>query len=286
MRDFPALLDRFHAAWRPKRIECKGVEWEYFEGGGAHEAIVFLHGGMGTGESYFEYLLAMERSYRVLAPGLPATLFQLSDVVEGLAALLDAKHIAAAHLFGHSQGGCVAQAFARKFPSRTKTVTISNCALPSEAHARKVEKSLKLVGLAPEGLVRPMVCRRVAKILKTDAPEFSDYEREFWQRFMAGEMGNGGFKARALSSARIQLDYHRNTHFTERDLEGWPGRVLIFDSDGDTLITEAERVEQRALYPGAKVHTFQGAGHLDILTRCPDYIRVLTEFLGKSTLAA
>jgi pimeloyl-ACP methyl ester carboxylesterase len=285
MRDFPALLDRFRAAWHPKRIECKGVEWEYFDNGGRQEAIVLLHGGMGTGESYFEYLLAMERSYRVLAPAVPVTLFQLSDVVDGLAALLDARHIAAAHFFGHSQGGCVAQAFARKFPARAKTVTLSNCGLPSETHARKVENGLKLIGLAPEGLVRPMVCRRVAKILKTDAPEFSDFEREFWERFLAGEMGNGGFKARALSSARIQLDYHRNTPFTQGDLDGWPGRVLIFDSDGDTLITETERLEQRALYPGAKVHTFTGAGHLDILTRCPDYIRVLTEFLGKSAHA-
>ena len=105
MRD---QLLQFRASHPAKTIQLDGAEWSYHLLGRGNECIVFLHGGMGDGESYFEYLPALEGDSRLLAPTIPATIYTVSGVVNGIAGILDAESIGSVHLFGHSQGGFLA----------------------------------------------------------------------------------------------------------------------------------------------------------------------------------
>lgn len=273
LRDFSALLERFRATHRQMRLSHNGHEWRYLTSGSG-EPVILLEGGMGNGESYFEYILGLEEEFRVVAPGVPASVHKLDAVLDGLAAILDAESIPAIHLFGHSQGGFVAHAFARKYHSRTKNLILSSTALPGESHARKVEWQLRLLPVFPEWLVRKALPRQLEKLMKANAPEFSADDRAFWTSYIV--KGTRSLKASALSSAGIQLDYHRNWSFQG----AWTGRTLIFHSEGDTLITSQEFADLRVVFPAAETHIFRGTGHLTLLAHCPEYVEAIKRFIA------
>jgi hypothetical protein len=69
MRNFPALLERFRSTHDQLTVSQGVHDWRYFASG-AGEPLGLLEGGMGNGESYFEYVLALEDRFRVIAPGI------------------------------------------------------------------------------------------------------------------------------------------------------------------------------------------------------------------------
>ncbi len=69
--------------------------------------------------------------------------YGLDAYVDDLAALLDDRGIAASHLAGHSLGGVIAQAFALRYPERTKSAI-----LVSTAACRTADEREAILGLA------------------------------------------------------------------------------------------------------------------------------------------
>jgi hypothetical protein len=74
-----------------------------------------------------------------------------------------------------------------------------------------------------------------------------------------------GAQDRAALAARFQAlaDYDRRCHFTPGDLNAWPGRVAIIEAAHDGLLSAADRVALRALYPRAAVHSLSDDRHVD-----------------------
>ena len=77
---------------------------------------------------------------------------------------------------------------------------------------------------------------------------------------------------------RLGIDLVRSFRFTPEDLDSWPGRILILESDQD-LFTPERRAELRRCYPQASVHTFHGAGHTPWMSHREEYLCVINEFL-------
>ena len=118
--------------------------------------------------------------------------YGLDAYVDDLAALMNARGIDACHLAGHSLGGVIAQAFALRFPGRTKSTI-----LVSTAACRTAEEREAILGLARtverEGaafiMERAMerwftpafrqahpevIARRKARVLETDPESFAN----------------------------------------------------------------------------------------------------------------
>ena len=94
--------------------------------------LVLLH-GVGTDHRAFRpQLIRLARHYRVLAwdmPGYgcsqPIEPMDWQSLADALARLLDREGIASAHILGHSIGGMVAQVFAVRHASRTRSLILS-----------------------------------------------------------------------------------------------------------------------------------------------------------------
>lgn len=101
---------------------------------GEGEAIVFLHSGLQTGLTDFEYQRNyFKEQFRVIVPDLRghgnSVSTDLSDIfernAEDLAETLEQLGIGAAHIVGASFGALVGIVFAKRFPSKVKSLVIS-----------------------------------------------------------------------------------------------------------------------------------------------------------------
>lgn len=64
-------LAQFRATHPQKQLVIEGGTWWYLAGGQGEKAMVFLPGGLGLGEAWFQIITAFEQEYRTIAPTYP-----------------------------------------------------------------------------------------------------------------------------------------------------------------------------------------------------------------------
>jgi pimeloyl-ACP methyl ester carboxylesterase len=255
-------LERFRRTRTARVLAVNGVDWPYFDSGGDGPIHLLLHGGLGDGESYFPMFEPLAATGRVVAPSIPEAVQGTTAAARGVASLLDAIGAPRVHVFGHSQGGYLAQVLVRAIPEKVASLALSATCLPSARRAETIANQLRLVGLTPGFLLRAGALAQLRRIASVDLKTLSPAEREFWMGYLTDGVRAPGLKSRAVASARLQLDYHRNARFDPGDLAHWQGRTLVLTYGLDPII---EPQEGRALiehYPGASHRAFADEGHI------------------------
>jgi 3-oxoadipate enol-lactonase len=127
---------------------------------------VFMIHGIGASRySWDGVVAALKQKYRCIAYDLrghgkspvPPPPYTLDDLVEDLEALRAELGIAKAHFMGHSLGGMIGPAYARRFPER-----VLSLGLLSTAAGRTADDSAKV-----KGVVAAMRQRGIAPVLET-----------------------------------------------------------------------------------------------------------------------
>ncbi len=266
-----ALLAEFRANHSVAQCRHASETWRYRRVGGGTEPVIWLTGALGVGEFAFAQILALGDGFRVLALDYPPvrTLDRLAD---GLVAILDAEGLGAAHVVSGSFGGMVAQHLVRRHPERVRSLVLSHTAAPEPARARVavVRAVVGTLGLWPEWLIRELFRRRLRGSFAVADP--------FWLRYFDSAVA-GLSKADLLSRVRLAAEFAGQTGYRSRDLDRWPGRILILDADDDPLMPTATRAALRALYPQAEVHAFSGTGHSAAIMHPEGYGQVIRRFL-------
>jgi hypothetical protein len=65
--------------------------------------------------------------------------------------------------------------------------------------------------MLPEYALRAAVIIQLRRIASVDLKTLSPDDREFWRRYLIDGVRARGLKECATASARLQLDYHRNS---------------------------------------------------------------------------
>jgi pimeloyl-ACP methyl ester carboxylesterase len=255
-------LARFRRTRIGQALQVDGVDWRYFDSGGDGPVHLLLHGGLGDGESCFSIFEPLTAAGRVVAPSIPDAVQTVSAVAKGLTSILERIGAAPVHVFGHSQGGYIAQVLVRAVPDRVASIALSATCLPSEDRARTIERQLRLVGVLPECLLRAGAIAQLRRIAAVDLETLAADDRAFWLGYLVDGVRTRGLKRRALASARLQLDYHRNAGFTPGDMARWRGRALIITCALDPIMTPDEGRALISQYPNAAHQAFPAQGHL------------------------
>jgi pimeloyl-ACP methyl ester carboxylesterase len=154
---------------------------------GEGEPLFVIH-GIGASRASFAGLVPhLKRDFRVIsydlrghgASPMPKPPYTLDDLVEDLEALRRELHIERAHFAGHSLGGMIGPAYARKYPQHVKTLGLwSTAAFRTEDDSAKVK-----------GVVAAMRAKGIPQVLEAlkdrwFTPEFAARRPEVIERRM------------------------------------------------------------------------------------------------------
>jgi pimeloyl-ACP methyl ester carboxylesterase len=261
-----------------KKLNVRGVEWEYETAGRGREALLLFHGAVGGAETMRGLAESFADEFRVIAPTV-ADVSTLAEVCDAASAILDREHVARAHVFGGSFGGLLAQAFLRRRPAQVETLTLLSTGAPDRRTGSRTARMSKLVRLLPFPLTRALLKLELSRNLNTPTPpEAAERVAEFRRRL--DEYFDRRLTKRTLiTRVALSVDFNLRETYAPDDTSAWPGRVLIIESDNDPMIPAAERRRLRDTYPRAMVCTFAGAGHMITLLRPDALTEVVKAFI-------
>ncbi|MBC7813817.1 MAG: alpha/beta hydrolase [Burkholderiales bacterium] len=272
------VLLKFKDIHPERSINVGSATWHYLASGRGPKALLILVGGSRMAETAFKLISAFENEYRVIVPSYPDVM-QLSQIEEGVAAILDAEGVQSVSVLGASFGGMVAQAFVRRYPQRVEKLILSNTAgiLPAE-YVDKLEKGLKLIGWLPLWLLRSKLRRQILRHAET----FPRAEKSFWEGVLSSIVDHMT-KDSLRSQFATMLDVHERG-FKAQDLAGWQGSILVLESGNDLAFPEVMRQSMHNLYLQAQFVNFPNGGHIPMVTEWEAYNRVIHEFLAEPEL--
>lgn len=243
---------------------------------GAGVPLLFVHGFPLSRGAWEPQRAAFRTAYRVLTPDLrgfgeseatpgPVTMDRFAEDLHALCEKLETGPVV---LAGHSMGGYVALAFARRFPGMLRGLVLVGTRAGTdtpEAAAGRRATAERVMREGPDG-----VCDAMAP--KMLAPGNGDpVMRDAVRRLMAGAKAEG--MAGALLGMAARPD-------ATPQLAGIRVPTLVVTGTEDVLIVPAESERMAAAIPGARLALIPDAGHLVAFERPEAFNRVLGEWLA------
>lgn len=276
--DLDAQLSSFRAAHQPRRRTFAGAGWSYFVGGCGPDTLLLLPGAPGIAEMAFAYIAAFEQDYRVIAPSYPAEVGTLDQLLAGLTCLLEAEMDGPFHLIGASYSGMVAQYLLHLHPGRVNSLLIGDTGVPRRDRALAMRGAIAAISLLPRLGLHATLALALTYVLAGHTSA-----HRFWQRYLKGVVA-GLTVPEFTNRVRVMIDMDRHGPTLHPPVL-WHGPTLLMETAEDPLFSAAERAALRTRYPHAEVHTFYTKGHITALTRAPEYILVMQDFLARHARA-
>lgn len=238
-------LEKFRAAHRPRSLVVDGLRWDYRILGHGETCALILPGIHGKGELSFRLAEVLQDNYRIILPSYPPAR-RMSQLADGIIAILNAENIQTAHVFGSSYGGMVAQRLARQYPGRVGRLILSATTAPNNEPLRRARMLARFaIFLLAEGL-KATVRRRGRS------------ERQGCLAASAGELLSAFNAPTLMCRLLAAAEFLRQPP----DHAGPPSdNVLILLGERDPMFTLAERRALSSQYPQAVIHVIDKAGH-------------------------
>jgi 3-oxoadipate enol-lactonase len=252
------LHDRF-LLWRPRLLLIQGVGFD--------------------ADAWEPVVARLRRHFRLVVPNnrgtgdsdSPSGWYTVATMVRDVVAVLDAARVRTTHVLGVSLGGMVAQELAMTHPHRVERLVLVSTTsgwpftypLPGPsgrllatapvlrretAMRRKVENMTSAASRA----ARPQLMSRMSEYLRT---------RRHHPRVVRRQMAAGAAYLGALRQRRIRAE------------------TLVLHGSADTVADPRNARLLKAQIPGARLVTFEGAGHLLFWEHPERFCDVVTDFL-------
>lgn len=270
--DLDSQLSAFRSTHRLIRSTFADITWSYVVGGHGLDTLLLLPGAPGIAEMAFPYIIAFERSHRVIAPSYPADVGSLAQLLAGIDGLLEAETAGSIHVIGASYSGLVAQHLVARHASRVASLLIGDTGVARRDRAIALGIAIAVIARMPRLGFHAAIALVLRNLLRGDTPAHS-----FWQHYFKGVVA-ALTVPEFVNRVRVMIDMDRQS-LQHQTVPRWCGPTLLLETANDPLFSAAERAALRTCYPQAEVHTFYSQGHITALTRSPEYIAVMTDFL-------
>jgi pimeloyl-ACP methyl ester carboxylesterase len=202
----------------------------------------------------------------------------VSELLDGIVAILDAEQVTEAMVLGQSYGGIVAQVLIQDYPSRAKKLVLSGTSpLIALGWKKRLNDLVTAIAtLLPEPMVMNAFRRAVSPLLTVQ-----ESERAFWKRYLGELFKHRLTKTDLLSHLRTTRDAQTNYAYAGGEKSDWEGNVLVVWGESDHLRTERGRKGMLAIFPQAQIRVIEGGGHTVAMSEPERYAAVVKEFLNK-----
>jgi pimeloyl-ACP methyl ester carboxylesterase len=255
-------------------------------------AILFIHGLLSSHENWTHLVDRLDTEHRVVIPDLfghgasakPVGDYSLSSHAAILRDLIDRLGIETVTLVGHSLGGGIAMQFCYLFPERVAALVL----VSTGGLGRSVSPLLRSATLPGAELVLPVIAstwvrervETVGRAVRGLGWQPSADVSAAWKGFTSlsdaesrraflattrGVIDPGGQTVNALSHGRLT---------TADEI-----RTLVVWGTRDRTIPVGHAARAHAIFPGAEVVLFEGAGHFPHLEQPDRFASVIEAFI-------
>lgn len=237
-------------------LHCLGVD---------HRLWTDAIGALGTGYRVFTYDLPGHG-----ASATPAARYSIDDLADQLATIFEAQALSRAHVVGMSLGGCVAQAFAGRYPERVAKLVLADTTplYPPALQDKWVERA----SIARSQGVGPLIAEKLTIWFTPDFAAAEGPQVRYVRDTLTACDGEGyALACEALGAADLRDTVRRIRAPT-----------LITLGDGDLPpFHDAARWMNEAI-PGSRVHLIEDARHAAPLQQSAAFAALLRRFFGES----
>jgi pimeloyl-ACP methyl ester carboxylesterase len=256
----------------------------YYEVHGEGEPLVLIYGYVGHSRLWFRQVPVLSKKYRVVAfdnrgvgrSDKPDTPYTMGMMAGDIAGLLDIIGIDAAHIFGISMGGMIAQHFVLNYPERVISL-ILGCTFCGGVHSIQPE---------PEPMAALFDFERLQKMTHEEVTRQAMpfcYSQEFIE------------KNPDIIEERVakQLEYPTPGHGAMRQAGAIMGHdtyellpkiqlpTLVIAGDNDRLIPVENSQILASRIPEAELVILKGAGHEFFIEDAEEVNKTILDFLGQ-----
>lgn len=230
------------------------LSYERFGSGGP---LVLIHGYPLDHTIWNDVIPLLKNDFDLILPDLRGfgqsttveTPYAMSDMADDLAGLLDHLKIEKAMLAGHSMGGYVALAFAKKYPQRVSGLGLIASQAAADSPEGKDRRYRTAADVAQKG---------IGVVVEAMTPKLSADVRvqAFVRALMEKQTPSAVMGALKAMAEREDLISHLSTVI-------FP--VTLIHGNVDALIPIDRAKEMKAVLPSAKLVELQGAGHMPMM---------------------
>ena len=255
----------------------------YYEIRGEGEALVLIQGFGGNSGQWYREIPGLSREYRVVAfdnrgtgrsdkPDVPYTMQMFAQDIAGL---LEVLAIDAAHIYGVSMGGMIAQQFALRYPEKVISLILgcttcggSHTTVPDEEAMTHLFDMECLQRLTPQERAReglPFLCSQ----------EFIDNNPDIVETFIA----------KAVEYVTPPHGYQRQAeaimfHDTYDRLPQIKAPTLVTSGTADRLVPFENSQLLASRIPNAELVMLENVGH-GFIEAVEDGTKTILDFLGR-----
>jgi 3-oxoadipate enol-lactonase len=239
-----------------KFVSVHGIDLAYTRRG-TGTPLVLIHGFPLDHTSWDKAASLLESEFEIITPDLRGfgqsttleTPYTVSDMADDLAGLLDSLEIEKTVIAGHSMGGYVALAFAKKYPQRVSGLGLISSQAVADAPDRKEGRYKTAAEVAEKGTV--VVADAMTPKLSADVKVQSIVRAVIEKQGKSGVIG------------ALQAMAEREDSMSFLSLFTFP--LLLVHGDSDLLIPIERAREIKAALPSAKLVELPGAGHTPMM---------------------
>jgi len=275
-----------------------GRIWYHRVGTGGATPIVLLHGGPGSASYYQKPLLALsdERPviiYDQLGSGksdrpTDTTLFTVDRYVRELQTLRDSLGLTEIHLYGHSWGAMLAEAYMGSKPSGVRSVILSS---PLVTTAQWEEDADTLLRALPDS-VEAVIAKHEANHT-TSSPEYQAATAEYYKLYVTREpprskadadSSAAGFGASVYNYMWGPSEFTSTGTLKNFDATAWLREIRVptlFIAGEFDEATPASTHRFSTLVPGAEFKVIPNSGHVTANDNPAALIASVRDFLRR-----
>lgn len=289
--DSAISLARESVGFDVKTIQAEDVTLTYMERTGSiehAETILLLHGFSANKDNWIRFTKALDKKYHVLAVDLAGhgdseklltTDYGLFKQADRLNALMTKLGIEQFHIAGNSMGGAISAIFSLKYPEKIKSLTLMDAAGIDGKNQSEYYLALT------EGR-NPLIA--------TDEASF-DFRMDFtmsqppflpwplYSAFLRKTLARAEINEKIFSDMLATKNGLAETNFQqaiETTIAKGNIPTLIMWGEEDRVLDVSAAAAFKDLIPAAKVHIFEGVGHLPMVEIPNESADIYQQFLS------
>lgn len=278
MKTFSDEYGEFIKTHEFKTVTAGGQDFEVMESGSGR-AIVMLN-GMDMFQTWIKYVCALEKNYRVVIMKYPVAIRKNVKMAAALNELFAKLDIEEPILAGVSDGGILAQLYAKMYKAGglilISTLTVDSSYVESIKRERFVLPLMKFYARTVKfEKLREMLITAVKKHFRNE----SDEEKAYAVTFLELIGSDRGYRYSYLRALSATADISRLEKFRKSDFEYLSGKALVLIPEND-MFDKADSKKLADIFTEPVVKQTYG-GHLGLVMRPDLYIPEIERFLSE-----